>query len=165
MSVPGSRCLWLRAFCKVLQLQVLWCWLVLFQRIGPLWVCNKASKQLHRRILRTKSSNKEMYSKGACHNFGGKTGRPTAKRRRDKCIQQDQKRKKTFQKGPCESHFASHCYYLLYELVSTGQVLTRPTLERLYVPLSEGSRLKFEEHREIADETEMYRVGLTRRVT
>lgn len=54
---------------------------------------------------------------------------------------------------------------LLYELVSTGQVLTRPTLERLYVPLSEGSRLKFEEHREIADETEMYRVGLTRRVT
>lgn len=55
---------------------------------------------------------------------------------------------------------------LLYELVSTGQVLTRPTLERLlYVPLSEGSRFKFEEHREIADETEMYRVGLTRRVT
>lgn len=122
----------------------------------------QASKQLHRRILRTKSSNKEMHSKGACHNFGGKTGRPTAKRRRDKCIQQDQKRKKTFQKGPCESHFASHCYYLLYELVSTGQVLTRPTLERLYVPLSEGSRLKF---REIADETEKYRVGLTRRVT
>lgn len=54
---------------------------------------------------------------------------------------------------------------LLYELVSTGQVLTRPTLERLYVPLSEGSRFKFEEHREIADETEKYRVGLTRRVT
>lgn len=51
---------------------------------------------------------------------------------------------------------------LLYELVSTGQVLTRPTLER---PLSEGSRFKFEEHREIADETGKYRVGLTRRVT